>query len=659
MMKHRVLFKVEAGAETAIAVSSDESLLASAKKAGIAIDAPCSGNGTCGKCRVRLLVGKAESGDQRFISPEDHADGWRLACATRPESDLTVLVPAGAAAYKNRIKVTELQTGRDKAAFEQLRAEMTEMGYLGSAPGSPKGTSQGTFPESGIELLPVELGEPSAGDPRADRERLLWAIAEKLRARTVAAEALGTLDLSLYALRKLPRILRADSGFACTCVLREEAGGGYRVLDVFPPGEAPLLAGLAVDIGTTTVAVALTDLKTGEVLATGSAGNGQIPYGADVINRIIESTHPGGLERLRKAVTEESLAPLIRKLCDTGRILPEQIYRVAIAANTTMTHLFLGVYPDNLRLEPYVPAFFQAGSLRGIDAGLELHPDAELVLAPAVGSYVGGDISAGVFSSLIFKKQSYSLFIDLGTNGELVFGNGEFLMTCACSAGPAFEGGDISCGMRATDGAVEACSIAEATMEPSLTVIGGGQPLGLCGSGLIDMIGELFRCGIINARGKLVREGKRISRDEYDMGSYTIAYGETGRDLVITEGDIDNFIRAKGAIFSAIRTMLAMLDFSMEAIAEVYIAGGIGSGINVEGAIRIGMLPKIPPERYHYIGNSSLYGAYAMAVSRGAAGKIAEIAGGMTYLELSAHASYMDEFIAACFLPHTNGSLFV
>jgi uncharacterized 2Fe-2S/4Fe-4S cluster protein (DUF4445 family) len=197
-------------------------------------------------------------------------------------------------------------------------------------------------------------------------------------------------------------------------------------------------------------------------------------------------------------------------------------------------------------------------------------------------------------------------------------------------------------------------------MEPTLTVIGGGKPLGLCGSGLIDMIGELFRCGIINARGKLVREGKRIRRDQYDMGTYTIAFGgETEQDLVITEGDIDNFIRAKGAIFSAIRTMLAMLDFSMETIEEVYIAGGIGSGINVERAIRIGMLPKLPPERYHYIGNTSLYGAYAMAVSRGAAGKIAEIAGGMTYLELSAHPSYMDEFIAACFLPHTNGSLFV
>ncbi|MDR2418704.1 MAG: ASKHA domain-containing protein [Treponema sp.] len=637
-MISKVLFRVEDGAEMELEVSADESLLDAAKKAGIAIDAPCSGNGTCGKCRVKVIGGKVESANQRFISPDDYANGWRLACASQAESDLTILVPAAARAYKNRIKITELQTGRDKTAFEHFREELRNMGYLDSTPKTQ---------DSGIELLPVNIGQPSPDDPLADRERLLRGIAEKRQSQPAE-----TVNLSLYALRKLPRILR-ESSFACTCVLRQETGGGYRILDVFPASEAPVLAGFAIDIGTTTIAAVLMNIQTGKVLATGSEGNSQIRYGADVINRIIESTRPGGLERLRKAISEDSIIPLLRGLCHSARIPPEQIYRVAIAANTTMTHLFLGVYPDNLRLEPYVPAFFQTGQLRCVDSGLEAHPDAELILSPAVGSYVGGDISAGVFSSMIFKKKTYSLFIDLGTNGELVFGNDEFLMSCACSAGPAFEGGDISCGMRATDGAVEACRIDDASMEPTLTVIGNEKPRGLCGSGLIDMIGELFRCGIINARGKLVREGKRIRHDEYGMGTYTIA-----QNLSITEGDIDNFIRAKAAIFSAIRTMLALLDFSMEAIEDVYIAGGIGSGINVQGAIRIGMLPKLPTERYHYIGNTSLYGAYASAVSCGAARKIAEIAQSLTYLELSAHASYMDEFIAACFLPHTNGALF-
>jgi uncharacterized 2Fe-2S/4Fe-4S cluster protein (DUF4445 family) len=263
---------------------------------------------------------------------------------------------------------------------------------------------------------------------------------------------------------------------------------------------------------------------------------------------------------------------------------------------------------------------------------------------------------------MIFKKEYFSLFIDLGTNGELVFGNRDFLLACACSAGPAFEGGEISCGMRAADGAVEACGIDRETMEPSLTVIGGGKPAGLCGSGLIDLIGELFRCGVINARGKFVREGARIRRDKWGEARYVAAFREEteqGGELVITETDIDNFIRAKGAIFSAIRTMLVMVDFSIDTIGAVYIAGGIGSGINVERAIRIGMLPKLPAEKYHYIGNTSLTGAYAMASSRGAAEKVAEIGRGITYLELSSHPGYMDEFIAACFLPHTNGDLFL
>jgi uncharacterized 2Fe-2S/4Fe-4S cluster protein (DUF4445 family) len=326
-----------------------------------------------------------------------------------------------------------------------------------------------------------------------------------------------------------------------------------------------------------------------------------------------------------------------------------------------MTHLFAGVSPEFLRLEPYVPAFFHSGKFRAVDLGLPANPNAELLLAPSVGSYVGGDISAGVFASMLFMKEKCSLFIDLGTNGELVFGNGEFLMTCACSAGPAFEGGDISCGMRATDGAIEACRIDGSTMTPTLTIIGGGKAAGVCGSGLIDLVGELFAAGIINPKGKFIRQGDRVRCDEWGMSSFVIVHGkdtENGNDLLLTEGDIDNFIRAKGAIFSAIRTMIAMLDLNMDAIDEVYIAGGIGSGINVERAVRIGMLPSIPLERYQYIGNTSLSGAWAMVQSQKAAEKVDEIAGGMTYLELSAHPSYMDEFIAACFLPHTNGDLF-
>ena len=276
---------------------------------------------------------------------------------------------------------------------------------------------------------------------------------------------------------------------------------------------------------------------------------------------------------------------------------------------------------------------------------------------------MGGDITAGTLVSMIWNRPEFSLFIDLGTNGELVFGNSDFMMSCACSAGPAFEGGDISCGMRATDGAIESCTIDRETMEPSFSVIGeeGQKPIGLCGSGIIDVISELFRCGIISPKGKFIREGERVRHDKYGMGSFVLAFEkEAGsvKDVEITEVDIDNFIRAKGAIFSATRTMLASLDFDISMIENVYVAGGIGSGINMKNAVRIGMFPDIPIEKFHYIGNSSLAGAYGMLLSTEAEKKTYKLASNMTYLELSTVPTYMDEFVAACFLPHTDTTMF-
>ena len=606
--KHRIIFTVEHGTEQTVDALPGESLLDAAKKAGIPLDAPCGGKGTCGKCRVKV-----------------HGE-WQLACTTFPSDNLTVLVPETAGAWQNRIRVST-GTVRENTVFQKLSDELMGTGC-------------------GIELITLEMDEPTVDNPMADRERLLHKLGEETGTEQP--------DITLHALRKLPLVFRQND--CMYCVVR-----GDTIIDIFPgSGEKPIIAGLAIDIGTTTVSALLVDLGTeNTVLASGSAGNAQIRYGADVISRIIEcgrqTNGSSGLERLRHAIIEECLVPLITRLCQAAGICGRHIYRAAIAANTTMTHLCMGVDPSYLRLEPYVPAFFQSGSLRGADVGLPIHPEAELITAPAVGSYVGGDISAGVFASMLHTKQELSLLVDLGTNGELVLGNAEFLMTCACSAGPAFEGGDISCGMRATDGAIEACTIDPQTMEPHFTVIGSAdqQALGLCGSGLIDLVGELFRCQIIDARGKFIRDGERVRRTAWGGASYMVS-----DNISLNEADIDNFIRAKGAIFSAIQTMLASLDFDVTMLEKVYIAGGIGSGINIQQAIRIGMLPNIPLEQYHYIGNSSLHGAWSMLVSQKAAQAIDQIGRSMTYIELSTHPSYMDELIAACFLPHTNGALF-
>lgn len=634
----KVTFKFGSGEDVTTFAQEGENLLEVARKTNVAIDAPCGGNASCGKCKVKLVGGEIHSPKTRHISEQEYAEGWRLACVSKITGDVAVEVPDIASAYRSRMKVADLSSKAEIEIFEKAKNDIEAAGIA---------------LENSMDVLQVKMDVPSLDDTMPDNERLLRAIKKITGAPKVR--------MTYQVLRKLAPIFR-KSNFEVQCVVCK-TGQDIFVYDVYAKDEKVVIGGLAVDIGTTTVSALLINMQTGEVIGKASAGNGQIRYGADVINRIIESMKPGGSDRLQKAVIEETINPMIERMCRAIGFSPEHIYRMCVAGNTTMNHLLTGMEGDPIRMEPYIPTFYKTNSLFASDIGLNVNRDAHIILAPNIGSYVGGDITAGALVSMLWNRPEFSLFIDLGTNGELVFGNSDFMMSCACSAGPAFEGGDISCGMRATDGAIEACTIDAETMEPSYHVIGeeGQKPVGLCGSGIIDVIAELFRTGIINPKGKFIREGKRIRHDKYGMGSYVLAFEEeagTEKDVEINEVDIDNFIRAKGAIFSAVRTMLASLDFEVGMIDDVYVAGGIGSGINMENAVRIGMFPDIPREKFHYIGNSSLSGAYAMLYSGEAERKCYELAANMTYLELSAVPTYMDEFVACCFIPHTDTSLF-
>ena len=635
----KVTFRFENGEAVEGFAAAEEKLLDVARKTNVAIDAPCSGNGSCGKCKVRLLKGTLDSPRTRHISEEEYTDGWRLSCCSKVESDVEVEVPDIASAYRSRMKVADLSSPEEIAIFQKAKADVEDAGIE---------------LHNDMMLIDVTMNVPTLDDTMPDNERLVRALKKQTGAAMVR--------LPYTVIRKLAHVLR-ESDFSIQCVAGKSGNGNLFVYDVFSKGEPVVIGGLAIDIGTTTVSALLIDMLTGEILGKASSGNGQIRYGADVINRIIESTKPGGKDKLQKAIIEDTINPMIQQMCRSAKFSCKRIYRMCVAGNTTMNHLFAGVDSEPVRMEPYIPTFYKTNSLYAHDLGISINPDAHIIIAPNIGSYVGGDITAGTFVSMIWNKPEFSLFIDLGTNGELVFGNSDFMMSCACSAGPAFEGGDISCGMRATDGAIEACTIDKETMEPSYQIVGeeGQKPIGLCGSGIIDVISELFIAGIINPKGKFVREGERIRRDKYGMGSYVLAFAnesETEREVEITEVDIDNFIRAKGAIFSAIRTMLSSLDFDISMIENVYVAGGIGSGINMKNAVTIGMFPDIPLDKFHYIGNSSLSGSYTMLLSNEAERKTYEVAGNMTYLELSTVPGYMDEFVAACFLPHTDTDMF-
>ena len=636
---YQVIFTFENGAAPVTATAAPgETLLETARAANVAIDAPCSGNGSCGKCRVKLLEGAVEGLQTGHITDEDYAAGWRLSCASKVVSDVTVLVPDIASAYQSRMKTADLSTGEEIAIFTRLEEDLKAAGVA--------------FSNDFVETE-VAMEAPTLEDTMPDTERLTLALQDALGCQEVR--------LSYPAVHKLAAVLR-QSGFRVTAAgtLHD---GVMQVMDLRPFDAPQPMCGLAIDIGTTTVSAVLMDLKTGKLLAKGSGGNGQIRYGADVINRIVEQGRPGGVERLQKAIVEETLQPLTKALCRSAGVEAERILRCCVASNTTMNHLLLGVDADPVRMEPYIPTFFRWDGLKAGDIRLIANPDARVVLAPNIGSYVGGDITAGTLTSRIWDKDEFSLFIDLGTNGEIVFGNRDFMMSCACSAGPAFEGGDISCGMRATDGAVEAVTIDRETLEPVLSVVGkpGQKPVGICGSGIIDVIAELYRTSAISAKGHFVRENRRILRDEHGMGRYVLAFdseSDTGREIAITEVDIECFIRAKGAIFSAIHIMLSSLDMDVSVLEHIYVAGGIGSGINMDNAVRIGMFPDVDRELFAYIGNSSLAGAYALTLSTAAEEKVHELAGNMTYLELSTEPRYMEEFVAACFLPHTDRELF-
>ena len=634
-----ILFTFENGTTTRVSAPKGSNLLEIARDANVVIDAPCSGNGVCGKCRVKLSKGQLSSKKSLHISDEEYAKGYRLACESTVDGDAEIEVPDIASAFKKKMKIADLNSSREIQIFENTTRELTKTGISMQNP---------------IRLLTLSMDVPEVNDGLPDNERLTRAVSQ-------AACSDVPVHMTYAVLKKLPQLLR-DTQFQLQCVVEQMSGALY-IHDVLPVSGQNRIAGLAVDIGTTSVAALLVDLSTGEILSKASTGNGQIRYGADVINRIMESLKEGGQQKLQDAIIQETLNPLIREMCQAAHIRSEHIYRMCVAANTTMNHLFAGICADYLRQDPYLPAFFTTEDIHAADLQLPISPQARIIFAPNVGSYVGGDITAGTLVSLLWNQPEYSLFIDLGTNGEIVFGNSDFMMSCACSAGPAFEGGDISCGMRATDGAIEACTIDADTLEPTFTIVGGKdqKPAGICGSGIIDIISELFRTGIINPKGKFVREGKRIRHDKYGVGSYVLAFQNEAagnKDVELTEVDIDSFIRAKGAIFSAIRTMLTSLDFDVTVIDHIYVAGGIGSGINMQNAIRIGMFPDVALEKFQYIGNSSLSGAYAILMSENAERKTRELATNMTYMELSIIPSYMDEFVASCFLPHTDAQLF-
>jgi uncharacterized 2Fe-2S/4Fe-4S cluster protein (DUF4445 family) len=604
-------------------VAPGTSILDAARRADLPLRSTCGGAGTCGDCTVGVLSGAFTCKPSAALSEGLIGEGFALACLTEVEDDLTVHLP--------RFRQLSIKSVFDSRFFEEHRDELSGVYEVDPV----------------VTMMDIRLPPPTLKENYSDFRRVERELEKRYH--------IENPDVEYSVLKNLARAVRENEGNVTSVFFKTNGSG--TIIDIRPEGEGSSVYGVTCDLGTTTVSVQLVDLRDGTILHTASSYNQQIKCGEDIISRITYAQKPGRLGELHSLVIE-TVNQLIEEASREVGVPCSDIYYASVSGNTTMMHFLLDLEPRYIREEPYTPTLNRVPFIPSYELGLRMNREGRVHCAPAVGSYVGGDITAGLLCTPVMRDSGkISLFIDIGTNGELVVGNSNWLMGCACSAGPAFEGSGIKCGMPAADGAIERIRITDGG-EIEYGVIGNGRPKGLCGSGLIDLLAELAVHGYIDRYGKFNegKAGSRIVESVTGRGFLLIGGGDSywGRDVVISENDIKNLIRTKAAVFSACSLLLKNVGLSRDSIDAVYIAGGFGQHLNIENAIRIGLFPDLDRSRFHYLGNSSLFGAYLILVSDRNMEIVNDISNRMTYLELNTEPGYMNEYTGALFLPHTH-----
>jgi uncharacterized 2Fe-2S/4Fe-4S cluster protein (DUF4445 family) len=619
-----------------IMVGKGESLLKAAMDADVHINASCGGAGSCGKCRVLIDEGEVEREPNPKLSEEDIARGYAMACQTKVMSDLKVTVP-----LESRIG--------DKRIFERKEPEPVEGHLLSAADWEERLPAWELNPST--RKVHLVLEEPTLDDNTSDAERVKRGLSVEAGLKDV------TIDYTV--LQRLPNMIRQSDWDITVTVL--DSGEGLRAVRIEQGDTSERQSAIAIDVGTTTISAELIDLTSGEVTAKAADYNAQVAFGEDVITRIIYATKGTGLAKLQ-SVAVGTIWSLIKNLVEQSGIEYCNVTHLVVAGNTTMTHLLLGLNPKYIREEPYIPSATFFPWIKCSDVGLRIAAGIYLYAIPSVASYVGGDITSGMLASGIFNTDKLTLYIDIGTNGEMVLGNKEWMLSCSCSAGPAFEGGGVKNGMRATSGAIEQVRINMINYEPMIITVGRRKPIGICGSGLIDTLSEMFLTGLINEKGKINLDLPTDRVRESDNGvEYVLVWAEdsaTRRDIVITEVDIDNLMRAKAAVYAGIEILLSSMDMDVSMLDELLIAGAFGRYLEVDKAVTIGLLPDIGYDKIKFVGNGSLLGAHLSALSKDMMEIANLIAKQMTYLELSMNPEFMDRYMSALFFPHTNIDVF-
>lgn len=597
-------------------VPDGSTLLAAAAAAHVVIDAPCGDRGICGKCRVQVDLplpsseGRGEGAggaaleppnlpERTLIPAEELAQGWRLACQARIAGHVTVRVP--------------------ERALQPAVVPLSQV-----------------EPKPAVRKLHLRLPEPTLEDPAPDA----------LRVRRALAQQIPSLQIDLPLLRRLPELLPA-SHYDLTV-----ATVGDRLVALESGDTSSRSYGLAVDLGTTSVVAILLELNGGRTLGVESRLNGQANYGADVISRITHATtQPDGLEQLQSAAVSTINSALDTLLKKTG-IDREQVYEAVVVGNSCMNHLFLGINPDSLASAPYQPVVADPVSCRAAELGLAINPAGMVYTLPNIAGFVGSDTVAVILATAMHKAEPIRLAIDLGTNGEIVLGNRERLLTCSTAAGPAFEGARISSGMRATEGAIERVWIDEG--EVKVQVIGDVPAIGVCGSGLLDAVAQMRGSGVLNGGGRLLSAEKvdgvlpprlvqRLVRNDGTDGFVLARRGR--RPVVLTQADIRELQLAKGAIRAGISILLKEYGIQEEDITEILLAGAFGSYVNPASARAIGLVPPLPIDRITAVGNAAGQGAVMALLSTELREEASHIARSAEHVDLSARTDFMEQFV--------------
>ncbi|MCF8139156.1 MAG: ASKHA domain-containing protein [Desulfotignum sp.] len=619
-----------------ITVADKESLIRAAMEAGVHINASCGGGGVCGKCRVKIESGEVAGGISEKLSDQDREKGYRLACLAQVTSDLIVRIPV-----ESEVETSRLTQTMDRHTARAMTVDVDDL------------TQDGLFIPP-VEKIYLELDPAAEGDNRADVARIMHHL------RIHHDEHRLTMDLSL--IRRVPDIIRQENFNVTATILRPvREDGKNEIINIEPGDTTDRNFAIAVDIGTTTVFGQVMDLHTGDVLAQQGEFNAQISYGEDVISRIMYAEKGDGLATLHKRVVE-TINKIVQGIIKKAKIDTHEVSTITLAGNSTMTQLLLNINPSYIRRDPYVPASILYPPFHATEIGLELAEHTTALVYPGVSSYVGGDIISGIMASGMYRSPELTLYMDIGTNAEIAIGHQDWIMCTAASAGPAFEGGGVKFGMRAAKGAVEDVSINPATYEPMIITVGNEKAKGICGSGLITLAARLLETGIIDSRGKFNQEldTPRIRQTD-EIWEYVLVYEkdtQIDRDITITEPDLDNLIRAKGAMYSAALTLLDEIGLKVNDIERIILAGGFGSYVDLASAITIGLLPEIEPEKVTYLGNGSLLGCRINCLTNSLRQQVTQVVNMMTNFELASTPSYMDHYMGALFLPHTELNYF-